>query len=304
MTNGKNSAGIKILTSIAFLVMVTVNALANILPIGGVGTGEVSDSYPNLFAPAAITFSIWGVIYLLLAMYTLYQIGLFHKKDAPGKGGLINRISTLFMFSSFTNTAWIFAWHYKIIWASLVLMAALFIFLMLINLELKRHELTAREKVFVRLPFSVYFGWITVASIANVTTFLVSVGWDGFGLSEVFWTVAVIAVGAIYRDSDHIVQPRLFLRAGDNLGLCGHTYKAHIRKRLCRGIYGGYNNGCSLPRACRRGGNHVHRAQKRGRRIAKIVSRAGRPERINYLYLRVLCFCAHKLIIVCKQTAI
>ena len=197
MIKEKNSAATKILTSIAFLVMIVVNALANILPIGGVGTGEVSDSYPNLFAPAAITFSIWGVIYILLAMYTLYQIGFFNKKDKPKNKELINRISTLFMFSSFTNAAWIFAWHYKIIWASLVLMAALFIFLMLITLELKRHELTAREKVFVRLPFSVYFGWITVATIANIITFLVSVNWNGFGLSEVFWTVTVIAAGAI-----------------------------------------------------------------------------------------------------------
>ena len=71
---------IKIINMVTFLAMVTVNALANILPINGVGTGEVSDFYANLFAPAGITFSIWGVIYLLLALFVLYSFGAFKGK--------------------------------------------------------------------------------------------------------------------------------------------------------------------------------------------------------------------------------
>ena len=102
------------LTLITFILMVVVNALANILPINGIGTGAVSDSYPNLFAPAGITFAIWGVIYLLLAAYTVFQLGLF-KKNRSMSDALMNKIGVVFSISSIANTVWIFSWHYGII---------------------------------------------------------------------------------------------------------------------------------------------------------------------------------------------
>ncbi|MFA4886295.1 MAG: tryptophan-rich sensory protein, partial [Desulfotomaculaceae bacterium] len=71
----------KMLVTVNFLGMIVVNMLANILPINGVTTGQVSDSYPNLFAPVGITFAIWGLIYLLLAGYTLYQLGFFQNQN-------------------------------------------------------------------------------------------------------------------------------------------------------------------------------------------------------------------------------
>lgn len=63
--------------------------------------------------------------------------------------------------------------------------------------KLSALKLSTKEKFFVRLPFSIYFGWITVATIANITTFFVSIGWNGFGLSDVFWTILILIIGAI-----------------------------------------------------------------------------------------------------------
>ncbi len=197
MEKTKNPLWIKLTTLITFLAMITVNALANILPIAGIGTGAVSDSYPNLFAPAPITFAIWGLIYLLLALYTLYQFGVFNKDQDLSNVSMVVKISILFAISSVVNTAWIFSWHYKLIGLSLILMTAILVLLILINLEIKKRDISKKEELFIKVPFSIYFGWITVASIANVVTFLVSVGWNGFGLSEAVWAVIIIAVGAV-----------------------------------------------------------------------------------------------------------
>lgn len=196
-TERKNGMTVKVITGITFVAMVAVNALANILPINGIGTGEVSDSYPNLFAPAGITFAIWGVIYLLLAVYTLYQFGLFRRGGNKDREGLYRSIGILFSLSSIANSIWIFAWHYRMLALSLVLMGIILICLILINEKTHRADLTRTEKLFVRLPFSVYYGWITVATIANVTTFLVANGWRGSFLPESIWTILVIIVGLI-----------------------------------------------------------------------------------------------------------
>ena len=182
-----------------YVAMIAMNALANALPINGRTTGGVSDAYPNLFAPAGLTFAIWGVIYLLLGAHVLYQLGLFREAatDAGDRAGLLNRVGVLFSLSSLANAAWILSWHYDFIGLSTVLLATMLVLLILITRTILGAELTGRERVFVRLPFSVYFGWITVATIANITVWLVSIGWDGFGIAESTWAVAIIAVGAV-----------------------------------------------------------------------------------------------------------
>lgn len=197
MKANPRSSPLRSLVALAFLVMVVVNALANILPINGIGTGEVSDSYPNLFAPAGLTFAIWGVIYLLLLGYVLYELGAFRSEREQLPSGTLTRTALLFAFSSFANAAWIFSWHYRQIGLSLVLMLTILVALILINVDLARHRTSKREKLFVRLPFSVYFGWISVATIANVTTLLVDLDWNGFGIAPSIWTVIVLAVGTV-----------------------------------------------------------------------------------------------------------
>jgi hypothetical protein len=182
-----------ILNTVTFLVMVAVNAMATLLPINGVTPGQVSDSYPNLFAPTGLTFSIWGLIYLGLACFILYQWGIFGKK--VGDGSAVERIGGYFYFSSLVNIAWIYSWHYKIIPLSMVLMAALLVLLTLAYQNITKENLTTKESIFVKLPFSLYFGWITVATIANVTVLLVSLHWSGWGISESAWTIVALAAG-------------------------------------------------------------------------------------------------------------
>jgi hypothetical protein len=183
---------IKILAAISYIAMVTVNALANILPINNRGTGEVSDAYANLFAPAGVTFSIWGLIYLLLLIYVVYQ---FFAK--PEKQELIKKINIFFIISSLANIAWIFAWHYDQIIVSVLLMVIILVSLIKTANLIRKENFTNSEKFLISTPFSVYFGWITVASIANITTLLVSLKWNGFGVSELIWTSIILIVGAM-----------------------------------------------------------------------------------------------------------
>jgi len=181
---------VRALAAVTYLAMVTTNVLANALPLNGRRTGEVSDSYPSLFTPAGITFAVWGVIYLLLGAYVLYQ--LFG--DTEGDPALLNRVGVLFSISSLANTAWVFAWHYDHIALSAVLIVVILVCLALIVTTLRRANVTGRRRWLVGVPFSVYFGWTTVATVANMTVLLVSRKWDGFGLPEATWAVIIVLV--------------------------------------------------------------------------------------------------------------
>lgn len=197
MSINKTNYSLKIITLVTYVIMVATNALANILPINGVTSGQVSDSYPNLFAPAGITFSIWGVIYLTLLAYCIYQFGILQRGEDPYKEQIFKKIGILFSISSILNSVWIFTWHYRIIEASLIIIISILILLIMINNVTKKAELSLKDYLFIRFPFSIYMGWLTVATIANVTTLLVKLGFGGFGISEVFWTIVVIIVGLI-----------------------------------------------------------------------------------------------------------
>lgn len=189
---------LQVLNLVAVFATIIVNFLANYLPLNGKYTGELSDAYPNLFVPAGITFAIWGVIYFFLILFALYQArDLFGKTqyDMP----FLNKISFFFILTSLANILWIFFWHYEQIILSLLAMIILFVSLVIIylRLEVGEKKVSRHEKLFVQTPFSVYLGWITVATIANVTAVLVSNNWDGFGISEQIWTILVLVVATI-----------------------------------------------------------------------------------------------------------
>ena len=191
------NASLRIFVVLAYLTMIIINGVGNLLPLNGMSTGMVSDSYPNLFAPAGLTFAIWGVIYFLLACYILYQWGFFHKIVQEPDPKLMRNIAIYFIISSLANAAWIFAWHFQQIPMSMLLMVVILICLIMVNKEINKNKLSSKEKFFLRVPFSVYFAWITVATIANATVLLVSLGWAGFGISEIVWASIVIALGML-----------------------------------------------------------------------------------------------------------
>lgn len=189
---------IKVLLTVTYLAMIAVNYLANVLPLNGKSTGDVSDAYPSLFTPAGVTFSIWGVIYLLLGAHVLYQLGLFRDgPDSAEQTALLNRVGVLFAVSSLANIAWVFAWHYGLIPLSAVLIVVILICLALIANTVRGAHLTGRRRWLIGVPFSVYFGWTTVAVVANMTVLLVSRKWDGFGLAESTWAVIMVLVAMV-----------------------------------------------------------------------------------------------------------
>ena len=183
---------------LATIVTIIVNALAVILPLNGKTTEYLSDKYPNLFVPAGITFSIWGIIYILWVVFAMYQArDLFKKEEIEMP--FLQQITFLFVVSSIANSAWIFLWHYEYVGLSLLMMIVLLFSLLAIYIRLNigKSNVALTEKLCVQVPFSVYLGWITIATIANVTAFLVSVKWDGFGIDPLTWTILIIAIGTL-----------------------------------------------------------------------------------------------------------
>jgi hypothetical protein len=181
-----------------FAAVIVVNTLANTLPLGGRTTGQLSDQYPNLFVPSGLTFSIWGLIYLLLAIFVVYCV-VFSARKPTQDDSFMEKVGVLFFITCLANLGWIFAWQYQVLPLSLVLMIVLLgaLILIYVRLNVGIASATAAEKYLVHLPMSIYLGWISIATIANVTAVLVAGKWTRFGMSEQFWAVVMIAVGII-----------------------------------------------------------------------------------------------------------
>jgi hypothetical protein len=197
----KRNKSLRIFAFLSLVFMITLNALANILPINGLMTGEISDSYFNLFAPTGLTFAIWGLIYLLLTMYALVQLKVDH--DLSVRQNLFDDLAVPFIISNLANGAWIVAWHYLRIEFSLALIVIVFMCLLLMMVEINRTSLYNNDGFFIALPISVYFGWISVATIANVTTLLVYLGYSSYlqqpllNLGDDVWLLIVLITGAL-----------------------------------------------------------------------------------------------------------
>ncbi|WP_324721148.1 tryptophan-rich sensory protein [Salinimicrobium sp. HB62] len=184
---------LQIANIVAFIAMVALNYIANTGFINGETMASVSAEYNNLFTPAGYAFSIWGLIYLGLAVFVIFQaISVRGKKLVP-------KIGWWFVISCLLNMSWIFAWLFHYIDTSVIIMSLLLISLLIIvfrtRMELDDEPLPVIA--FFWWPFSFYSGWISVALIANVAAFLTSIDWNGFGISEVTWTIIMIIVAGI-----------------------------------------------------------------------------------------------------------
>jgi translocator protein len=179
---------------VAFIATLVVNGLAGTTLLNGRSTAQVSDLYSNPFTPAGYVFSVWGIIYTLLLVFVIYQL-LPKQKDKPFQ----RQTGALFILSSIFNIVWLFLWQYDYITLSVVLMFGLLATLIAIyfRLGVGKSKAPLTERLCVHLPFSVYLGWITVASIANVAAALVSVGWDGLGLSAQTWTIIALVIALV-----------------------------------------------------------------------------------------------------------
>jgi benzodiazapine receptor len=177
---------------LAVMVAIVINGLANALPLNGQTTGEISDRFQVYFVPAGYVFSIWGLIYVGLIAFAVYQ-ALPSQRNNPR----LRRIDYLFALSCVANVAWLFFWHYEVFPLTLVAMLALLLLLIAIYLRLGigRAQVSTAEKWLVHVPFSIYLGWITVATIANVTSLLDYLNWSGWDISPEAWTVIMLVAG-------------------------------------------------------------------------------------------------------------
>ncbi len=198
MTSSQSRVSLAVANLVGFVVVVIVNALATTIPLGGMTTGQLSELYPNLFVPAGLTFSIWGIIYLLLGIYVVYGIVFSLRKPEPSDS-FIERVGILFVISCIANAGWIFSWQYRVLPLSLVCMLILLLSLIFMyrRLNVGRSSAGSSEKYMVHLPMSIYLGWISIATIANVTALLVYYKWSRFGVSEQVWAIIMIAIGIL-----------------------------------------------------------------------------------------------------------
>lgn len=178
---------------LAVIATLIVNGLANALPLNNQTTGEISNQFKVYFVPAGYVFSIWGLIYLGLILFVVYQ-ALPRQRDNPR----LARIGYLFALSCLANIVWLFLWHYRQFPLTLLAMVVLLALLIAIYLRLGIGQVTvsAVETWFVYVPFSIYLGWVTVATVANVTSVLDYLNWGRWGLSAEIWAVIMLVVGA------------------------------------------------------------------------------------------------------------
>jgi hypothetical protein len=179
---------------ITVVIALTVNILASALPLNGQNTGEISDRFQVYFVPAGYVFAIWGIIYIGWIAFAIYQ---FHssQKESPR----LRRLGYLFALSGIANATWLFAWHYNTFGLSVLVMLILLGLLIAsyLRLDVNHVSVSRAERWSVDIPFGVYLGWITVATVANVTDLLYLVEWNGFGIAAPTWAVIMIGVASL-----------------------------------------------------------------------------------------------------------
>lgn len=195
---------------LSVILALTVNTLAVLLPLNGQDTGEISDRLPSYFTPAGYVFSIWSVIFIGWIVFAIYQ-ALPAQRENPR----LRNLGYLFALSNVFNAAWLFCWHYNFFGLSVLVMLILLGLLIAsyLAVQAQRTPGTGIERLAVDAMFSVYLGWISVATIANVATWLVSIQRDGFGIAGQVWAAIMIAVASVLgilmmfrrRDSGYIL---------------------------------------------------------------------------------------------------
>lgn len=195
--------------ALSVVLALTVNILASTLPLNGQNTGEISDRFLVYFVPAGYVFAIWGIIYIGWIAFTIYQF-----QPAQNESPRLRNLGYLFAISGIFNAAWLVCWHYNVFGLSVLVMLTLLGLLIAsyLKLNIGRTPVSIAEKWSVDIPFSVYLGWITVATVANISDWLYFVNWSGFGIAPQTWAVTMIVIATmlgvlmtvIRRDSGYV----------------------------------------------------------------------------------------------------
>ncbi|MHB0862973.1 TspO/MBR family protein [Paenibacillus sp. SEL3] len=198
---------------IVFIAVVFINFLASTLPIGGRSTAAVSNMYPTLITPAGYAFSIWSVIYVLLACFVVYQATPTGQAKTS-----VQSIGIFFILSCLFNIIWIFLWQYVYVELCVIVIILYLLSLGVVYVRTRTPQPTRGEMWFVKLPFSLNLGWVSVATIINIAVALEKNEWSGWGLSDTTWAIIILLIGTVlaimvsfpYRDS---IYPLVFVWA-------------------------------------------------------------------------------------------
>jgi len=188
--------GLAIATLIAVLATLAVNTLSNFFPPAGLNIGEVANTILGgvQITPANYAFAIWGLIYLGLIAYGIYQLQGPQREDPT-----LRRADWLLIVACLAQIAWVYLFTFQLFWLSVAAMLVILISLIAayLALDIGQTRASRDRRWLVHTPFSIYLGWISVATIVNVASALYISGWNGWGLSATGWTIVMLLIGAI-----------------------------------------------------------------------------------------------------------
>lgn len=190
----RNTAIRQFVNALSVAATIAMNILANALPFNGQNTGEISDRFQVYFVPDGYVFSIWGLIYIGWIAFAVYQF-LPAQRENPR----LQKLGCWFALSGVFNAAWLLCWHYNLFGLSVLVMLALLGTLLIsyLLLDVGRAVVSTAERWCVDTPVSVYLGWITVATVANVTSWLDSINWSGWGIPAPTWAVIMLLAASL-----------------------------------------------------------------------------------------------------------
>ncbi len=180
---------------ISFILSIVVNYGASTLPLNNITPAEVSFLYFNLFTPATYAFSIWGVIYLMVFIFLVAQLPVIKANENSELAIVLDRVNILFIVLNLVNCLWIVSWHYDLILLSTILMVMLLYLLILIKDTFKTIKLGLSDYFKYSVAFSLYLGWICIATIANFAVLLVYYGIEPFGAWQTNFTAILLFIG-------------------------------------------------------------------------------------------------------------
>ena len=192
--------GLAILNVISFIIHLVVVYLIQFKFINEKDVGEISDKYTSLFTPAGFTFAIWGIIYTWLSIFCIYHVVMAFKRNKENGGNRdTHRIGYLFIINNIATAAWLIAWTREQLALSVLLIFIQLISLAIIHQRLHIHSRYRNPgaKTGTELPLSVYFGWISLATIANVSAWLTAENWDGFGVAPTTWAIILVVISGL-----------------------------------------------------------------------------------------------------------
>ena len=192
-----NTKKLAILNTLALGFHIIISYLVQNKKLSSFEVGEVSVKYDSLFTPAGVTFAIWGVIYISLIAFCIYHLYKAFSSDNEDQANSDTiSIGWLFIINNVATGLWLIVWVNEALLLSVFLILIQLVTLILISIRahISNPDRPILSKLFTQFPLSIYFGWITIAAIANISAYLVSVGWNGFGITENYW--AIIMIGA------------------------------------------------------------------------------------------------------------